>query len=62
MTISKNLAVATEKLKSILGREFEYLVNVFQCLVLISFIDELCYVKLTNKRDLLRSILTRKQK
>ncbi len=60
MTMLKKLVGTTGKLKSRIVREFEYLSDVLQCLVLITIIDEFCYVKLTNKRDLMRSILTRK--
>jgi len=56
----KKLVGATGKLKSRIKRAFEYLGDVFQCLLFITIIDEFCYVKLTNKRELMRSILTRK--
>ncbi len=60
MTMLKKLVGTTGKLKSRVVREFEYRSDVLQCLVLITIIDEFCYVKLTNKRDLMRSILTGK--
>jgi hypothetical protein len=40
--------------------KIDNLADVFQGLLLIAIIDEFCYVKLTNKRDLIRSILTKR--
>jgi hypothetical protein len=60
MTMLKKLAGATGKLKSRLRREFEYLSHVLQSLIFITILDEFCYVKLTNKRKLLRSIISRR--
>jgi len=61
MEMLNRLVGAAGKLKSRIARELEYLTDVIQCLVLIAIIDEFCYVKLTNKRDLLRSVLSRRQ-
>jgi len=44
-----------------LKREFEYLSHVLQGLIFITIMDEFCYVKLTNKRELMRSIISRKR-
>jgi len=60
MTLLKKLAGATGKLKSRLKREFEYLSHVLQGLILITIIAEFCYVKLTDKRELVKSIISRK--
>lgn len=60
MTILKKLTGATRTLKSRIKREFEYLSHVFQGLLFIIIIDEFCYVKLTNKRELVRSIISRR--
>jgi hypothetical protein len=60
MTMLKKLAGATGKLKSRLKREFEYLSQVLQGFIFIIILDEFCYVKLTNKRKLLRSIISRR--
>jgi hypothetical protein len=61
MEMVNRLVGAAGKLKARIAREWEYLTDVIQCLVLIVVIDEFCYVKLTNKRDLLRSVLSRRQ-
>jgi len=60
MTMLKKLAGAAGTLKSRVTREFEYLSHVLQGLIFITIIDEFCYVKLTNKRELMRSIMSRK--
>lgn len=60
MTMLKKLAGATGKLKSRLKREFEYLSQVLQGLIFITILDEFCLVKLTGKRELMRSIMSRK--
>jgi hypothetical protein len=60
MTMLKKLAGTTGKLKSKIKREFEYLSHVLQGLLFIIIIDEFCYVKLTNKRELVRSIISRR--
>ena len=60
MTKLKKLAGATVKLKSRIKREFEYLSHVIQCLIFIIIIDEFCYVKLTSKRELMKSIISRR--
>jgi hypothetical protein len=60
MTMLKKLAGVTVKLKSRIRGEFEYLNNVIQGLIFILIIDEFCYVKLTNKRELMRSIISRR--
>jgi len=61
MTVLKKLAGATGLLKSRLKREFEYLSHVFQGLLFITIFDEFCYVKLTNKRELMKSIISRRR-
>ena len=61
MEMLNRLVGAAGKLKSRIACELEYLTDVIQCLVLIAIIDEFCYVKLTNKRDLVRSVLSRRQ-
>ena len=60
MTMLNKLVGATEKLKSKIIRKLECLFDVFQCLLLITIIDEFCFVKLTNKRELMRSIISRR--
>ena len=40
--------------------KLDNLADVLQGLLLITIIDEFCYVKLTNKRDLIRFILTKR--
>jgi len=60
MAMLKKLAGATGKLKSRIKREFEYLSHVLQGLLFIIIIDEFCYVKLTSKRELVRSIISRR--
>jgi len=60
MTMLKKLAGAAGILKSRLKREFEYLGHVFQGLLFITIFDEFCYVKLTNKRELMKSIISRR--
>jgi hypothetical protein len=59
MTMLKKLVGTAGKLKSGLKREFEYLSHVLQALIFITIIDEFCYVKLSNKRELMRSIISR---
>ena len=59
MTMLKKLVGAAGKLKLGLKREFEYLSHVLQALIFITIIDEFCYVKLSNKRELMRSIISR---
>lgn len=61
MTMLKKLAGAAGKLKSRLRREFEYLSLVLQGLIIITVLDEFCGVKLTNKRELMKSIIARRQ-
>ncbi len=61
MTMLKKLAGTTGKLKSRLKREFEYLGLVLQGLIIITVLDEFCCVKLTNKRELMKSIIARRQ-
>jgi len=60
MTMLKKLGRAIGKLKSRIKREFEYLSHVFQGLIFITILDEFCYVKLTNKRELMKSIVSRR--
>ena len=60
METLKKMVAAVRKLKSIAIREIEYMMGVLQCLVLITIIDEFCYVKLTNKREWVKFILARK--
>ncbi len=60
MAMLKKLAGATGKLKSRIKREFVYLSHVLQGLLFITFIDEFCCVKLTNKRELMRLIISRR--
>ena len=60
MTMLKKLGSAIGKLKSRIKREFEYLSHVFQGLIFITILDEFCYVKLTNKRELMKSIISRR--
>lgn len=60
MTMLKKLAGAAGKLKSRIKRELEYLSHVFQGLLFITIFDEFCYVKLTNKRELIRSIISKR--
>ena len=60
MTMLKKLAGATGTLKSRLKRELEYLSHVLQGLIIIKILDEFCLVKLTGKRELMRSIISRK--
>jgi len=60
MTMLKKLGRAIGKLKSRIKREFEYLSHVFQGLIFITILDEFCYVKLTNKRELMKSIISRR--
>jgi len=60
MTMLKKLGRAIGKLKSRIKREFEYLSHVFQGLIFITVLDEFCYVKLTNKRELMRLIISRR--
>jgi hypothetical protein len=60
MTMLKKLGRAIGKLQSRIKREFEYLSHVFQGLIFITILDEFCYVKLTNKRELMKSIISRR--
>jgi hypothetical protein len=60
MTILKKLIGATGSLKSRMAREFEYLGHVLQGLLFITIVDEFCFVKLTDKRQLMKLIITRK--
>ena len=60
MTMLKKLGRAIGKLKSRIKREFEYLSHVFRGLIFITILDEFCYVKLTNKRELMKSIVSRR--
>ena len=61
MTMLKKLAGTAGKLKSGLKRKFEYLNHVLQALIFITIIDEFCYVKLSNKRELMKSIISRRR-
>ena len=61
MTLLNKLAGGMRKLDSGIVRKLDYLLDIFQSLILISIIDEFCDVKLADKRDLMRSIITRKQ-
>jgi hypothetical protein len=60
MTMLKKLVGAIGKLKSRIKREFDYLNHIIQCLIFIIIIDEFCYVKLTAKREIMKSIISRK--
>jgi len=60
MTMLKKLIETAGKRKSGLKRELEYLSHFLQGLIFI-IIDEFCYVKLTNKRELMRSIISRRR-
>ena len=60
MTMLKKLVGTAGKLKSGLKREFEYLSHVLQGLIFITILDEFCLVKLTGKRELMKSIISRK--
>ncbi len=60
MTMLRKLVGATGTLKSRLKREFEYLSHVFQGLLFITIFDEFCFVKLISKRELMKSILSRR--
>jgi hypothetical protein len=60
MTMLKKLVGATGKLKSRIVRKLEHLLEVLQCLLFITIIDEFCFVKLTNKRELMKSIISRR--
>jgi len=60
MRMLKKLAGVAAKLKSRLRREYEYLGHVLQSLIFITIFDEICYVKLIDKRELMRSVLSRK--
>ena len=60
MKMLKNTAKTAAKLKIRIMRELEYLGDVLQCLALITIIDEICYVKLANKKDLIKSIYLRR--
>ena len=60
MTILKKLAGTAGKLKSGVRREFEYLSHVLQGLIFITIFDEFCHVKLINKRELMKSIISRR--
>ena len=61
MTMLKKLTGVAGKLKSGIKGEFEYLSHVFQGLLFITIFDEFCYVKLTNKRELMKSIISRRR-
>ena len=61
MTMLKKLVESTGILKSRLKREFEYLSHVFQGLLFITIFDEFCYVKLINKRELMKLIISRRR-
>lgn len=61
MKISNKRLDAARQLKSRTVEKIEYLLDVLQCLVLISIKDEFCCVKLTNKREFMKSMLVRKQ-
>jgi hypothetical protein len=58
----KKLTGTAGRLKSGVVRKIEYLRDVLECLLLITIIDEFCYVKLTNKRDLMKSIILRRRR
>ena len=60
MKMLKRLTGSAEKLKSGVQREVGYLGHVLQGLILIAILDELYLVKLTGKRLLIRSIMSRK--
>jgi hypothetical protein len=57
----KKMFGATEKMKSKIVSKLEHLLDIFQCLVLIMIIDEFCYVKLTNKREIMRSVISKER-
>ena len=60
MRMLKKLAGTAVKLKSRIKIEFDYLIHIIQCLIFIIIIDEFCYVKLTGKREIMKSIISRK--
>ena len=59
LIFEKPASVIKELITRILNK-MESLADVFQGLLLITIIDEFCYVKLTSKRDLIKSILTKR--
>jgi hypothetical protein len=56
----KKLAGTAGKFKSGVQREFGYLGHVIQGLILITILDEFYLVRLTGKRELIRSVVSRK--
>ncbi len=60
MKMLRKTAEAAVSLKLEILKKIDQLSDILQFLVLITIIDEFCYVKLTNKKDLMRSIIVRR--